>query len=184
MVHLESCSVARSLLGYWVGGRPSAAETRVSARTPRGSAGLPPKKISSELRRCLRQNAQRAALRAAGLATSGNSAGRPGNIRWTLSDSARIRADTRGLRRELAELFAETNVCQKISPNTIVRGGITSAANVLPPRTLPPRTLPPRTFPRVRTRVRNRVRARVRVRVRVRVRDELELGLVLGLWLG
>ena len=77
---------------------------------PRGSAGLLLKIISGKLCR-----------------TSGE---RPANVRRSTAESAQIRADPPGLRRELAELFAE-----KMSARN-VRGGRTSAVNTLPPRTM------------------------------------------------
>ena len=74
-----------------------------------------------------------------------NSAERPPNVRRTPPNSARIRANPRGLRRELAELFARKMSARKNFPKNTVRRGRTSAADVLPPRTIPPRTIPPRT---------------------------------------
>ena len=75
-------------LGYWLGGRTSAADSRESARIRADSARFradPPD---------VRQKY-----------FSADSAERPANVRRTPADSARIRADPRGLRGELAEEF-------------------------------------------------------------------------------
>ena len=65
---------------------------------------------------------------------SADSAERPANVRRTPADSARIRADPRGLRGELAEEFTRKMSADKNLPNTTVPRGETSAADVLPPR--------------------------------------------------
>ena len=93
------------------------------------------------------------------------------------ADTARIRADPCGLRRELAELFAEKNFRQKnLSSHhrprrKDVHGERPSAADGSAADELRPRTIP-----RVRFKVRNRKRVRARVRVEVRVRVRVELG--------
>ena len=103
--------------GYWLGGRTSAADSRESARIRADSARFradPPD---------VRQKY-----------FSADSAERPANVRRTPADSARIRADPRGLRGELAEEFTRKMSADKNLPYTMVLGGETSAADVLPPR--------------------------------------------------
>ena len=103
------------------------AETRGSARTPPGSARI--------RRPSAKKNFQRT----------------PPDVRRTSGGhwrtppvSARIRADSAANWRSCS---LKKMSARKIFHNTIVRGGRTSAAEKLPPRTLPPRTLPPRTSP-------------------------------------
>ena len=82
----QACMIKN--LGYWLGGRTSAADSRESARIRADSARFradPPD---------VRQKY-----------FSAESAERPANVRRTPAESARIRADPRGLRGELAEEF-------------------------------------------------------------------------------
>ena len=99
-------------LGYMLGGRPSAEDTRKSARIREDSARFradPPN---------FRQKKFPA-----------NSAERRQNVRRTPPNSARIRANPRGLCRELAELFARKMSAEKYFQKLL------SAAEELPPRT-------------------------------------------------
>ena len=59
---------------------------------------------------------------------------RPANVRWTPAESARIPADPRGLRGELAEEFTRKMSADENLPYTTVPCGKTSAADVLPPQ--------------------------------------------------
>ena len=103
--------------GYWLGGRPSAAVPRESARTRADSArfGADPANF--------RQNYFPA-----------DSAERPANVRRTPADSARIRADPRGVRRELAEEFTRKMSANKNLYYTSAPRGRASAADDRPPR--------------------------------------------------
>ena len=104
-------------LGYWLGGRPSAAVPPESARKRADSARFradPPD---------VRQKY-----------FSADSAERPPNVRRTPADSARIRADPRGVRRELAEEFTQKMSADKNLSYTSAPRGRTSAADDRPPR--------------------------------------------------
>ena len=103
--------------GYWLGGRPSAAVPRESARKRADSA---------------RFRADPANFRQTYF--SAYSAERPANVRRTLADSARIRADPRGVRRELAEEFTRKMSADKNLSYTSAPRGRTSAADDRPPR--------------------------------------------------
>ena len=105
------------IFGYWLGGRPSAADLCESARIHADSArfrGDPPD---------VRQKYFLA-----------DSAERPANFRRTPAKYAQIRGDPRGLRGELAVEFNQKMSADKNLPYTTVPHGKTSAADVLPPR--------------------------------------------------
>ena len=106
-----------SYVGYWLGGRPSAAVPRESAR----------KRADSARFRAVPANFRQNYFPA-------DSAERPANVRRTPADSARIRADPRGVRRELAEEFTRKMSADKNLSYTSASRGRTSAADVLPPR--------------------------------------------------
>ena len=117
LLQLSDFSHLSSRIGYWLGGRNSAADSRESARKRADSARFradPPD---------VRQKY-----------FSADSAERPANVRRTPADSARIRADPRGVRRELAEEFTRKMSADNNLPYTTVLRGETSAADVLPPR--------------------------------------------------
>ena len=59
---------------------------------------------------------------------------RPANVRRAPADSARIRADPRGVRRELAEEFTRKMSADKNLSKTSAPRGKTSAADDRPPR--------------------------------------------------
>ena len=80
-----------------------------------------------------------------------DSAERPANVRRTPPDSARKRANPRGVRRELAEEFTRKMFADKNLSYATVPGGRSSVPDDPPPRTIPPRTCPPRTIPRTCT---------------------------------
>ena len=115
-------------MGYWLGGRPSAAVPHESARNRADSARFRADPAN------FRQNYFLA-----------DSAERPANVRRTPPDSARIRADPRGVRRELAEEFTRKMSADKNLAYATVSRGRSSAPDDPPPRTIPPRMLPPRT---------------------------------------
>ena len=111
--------------GYWLGGRPSAAVPRESARKRADSA---------------RFRADPANFRQKYFPAE--SAERPSNVRRTPPDSARKRANPRGVRRELAEEFTRKMSADKNLSYATVPGGRSSVPDDPPPRTIPPRMCP------------------------------------------
>ena len=103
--------------GNWLGGRPSAAVPRESARKRADSARFRADPAN------FRQNYFPA-----------DSAERPANVRRTPADSARIRADPRGVRCELAEEFTRKMSADKNLSYTSTPRGRTSAADDRPQR--------------------------------------------------
>ena len=89
---------------------------------PRGNARTPPG--SARIRRTSAKN----------FFASADSAERPANVRRKLADSARIRADPRGVRRELAEKFTQKMSADKNLSYTSSPRGRNSAADDRPPR--------------------------------------------------